>query len=317
MLLTINAERVRELLPMSACIDVLGDAMRAASTGAVRVPARTHMPLADDSAALLLMPGSSLAPPYYGAKIVSMHDDNAAHGLPAIQGVVVLFDHATGTPAAVIDAAPITAIRTAAASALATRELARADARTHGVFGTGVQAASHIEAIACVRDIDEVRVWGRDPRKTEQFAARQSDIHDTNIVATTASEAAACDIVTTATGSAVPVLKGRWLQPGSHLNLVGAHTATAREVDSDAIVASQVFVDLRASAMNEAGDILIPMREGAVDGDVIAAEIGEVLSGDAQGRTSPQDITLYKSLGIVAQDLFAAAYVLDAATTVR
>ena len=310
----IDASLVRDLLPMHACIDVMADAMRAATSGELAIPPRTHLPLADDSAAMLLMPGSSLSPPYYGAKIVSMHGDNPSRGLPAIQGFVALFEHDTGTPVALIDAASVTAIRTAAASALATRELARADASTLGIFGTGVQAAAHIEAIACVRDINTVYIWGRDQNKTVQFAATQSRRYDFEITACgDAREAAACDIVTTVTGASVPVLQGDCLNEGAHVNLVGSHTPGAREADTVAIQRSRVFVDSRDSALREAGDILIPIEEGAVDESAIVAEIGAVIAGDAVGRRTPHDISLYKSLGVFAQDLFAAARVFEAA----
>ena len=310
----IDAAQVHELLPMSACIDAMANAMRAASNGEVAIPARMHAPLVDESAVMLVMPGSSVNPPYYGAKIVGMHPDNPAHGLPQIQGFIVLFEHETGRPAALIDAASVTAIRTAAASALATRELARSDARTLGIFGTGAQVAPHIEAIACVRELDEVRLWGRDVAKAARIAAEQSERFDFDIVVSgDAANAAACDIVATLTGSSEPIVNGAWLSEGTHLNLVGSHTATTREVDTAAVLKSRVFVDLRASAMYEAGDILIPIGEGAITGDHVVGEIGDVVSGRIPGRESRDDITLYKSLGIVAQDLFAAALVVEKA----
>src|SRR5210317_409021 len=152
----INRHEVERLLPMAACIDVLADAMRAASGGAVSMPLRLFTPLADGSGSLGLMPGSTLDPPYFGAKVISLRFDNPAKGLPTVQGYVTLFDHDTGTPVALIEGASVTAIRTAAASGLATRELARQDARTHGIFGTGVQAVTHFDAVACVRDIERV-----------------------------------------------------------------------------------------------------------------------------------------------------------------
>ena len=307
-MLIINRKEVERLLPMAACIDVMADAMRAASAGAVAMPLRLFTPLADDSGSLGLMPGSTLEPPYFGAKVISLRFDNPAKGLPTVQGYVSLFEHDTGTPVALIEGSSVTAIRTAAASGLATRELARRDARTHGVFGTGVQAVTHIDAVACVRDIDRVVVWGRDPEKVRRFAAQESARTELEVKATDdPAEAAACDVVSTVTAANEPVLEGEWLRPGCHVNLVGVHTPGAREADTEAVRRARVYVDLMESAMNEAGDLLIPIAEGAIGKAHILGEIGQVLAGAVAGRTGDGDITIYKSLGIVAQDLFAAA----------
>ena len=304
----INRHEVERLLPMSDCIDVMAEAMHAVSTSAVAMPPRLFTPLADDSGSLGLMPASALDPPLYGAKVIGLKPDNPSRGLPFVQGYVSLFDHDTGNPVVIIEGASITAIRTAAASGLATRELARRDARTHGIFGTGVQAVTHLEAIACVRDIDTVVVWGRDPGKARRFAEQQSQRTGLDVVATDdPAFAARCDIVSTVTAATRPVLQGEWLQPGCHINLVGVHTPEAREVDTRAIQRARVYVDLVESALNEAGDLLVPIGEGAIDESHIVGEIGQVLAGAAPGRTSDSDITLYKSLGIAAQDLFAAA----------
>jgi ornithine cyclodeaminase len=306
----INRKEVELLLPMAACIDVMAAAMRAASSGSVSMPPRLFAPLADDSGSLGLMPGSTLEPPFFGAKVISLRFDNPAKGLPAVQGYVSLFDHDSGRPVALIEGASVTAIRTAAASGLATRELARQGAQTHGIFGAGVQAVTHIDAIACVREIRQVIVWGRDADKTRRFAERQSERTKLDIRATRdPAEAAGCDVVSTVTAAAEPVLRGEWLRPGTHVNLVGVHTPQAREADTSVILRSRVYVDLMESAMNEAGDLLIPLAEGAIDTAHILGEIGQVLAGDVPGRADDADITLYKSLGIVAQDLFAAAHV--------
>jgi ornithine cyclodeaminase len=306
----INGREVERLLPMAACIEAMADAMRAASGGAVSMPPRLFAPLADDSGSFGLMPGSTLDPPFFGAKIISLRPGNPARGLPAVQGYVSLFDHETGRPIALMEGASITAIRTAAASGLATRELAPGDASSHGIFGTGVQAVTHIDAIACVRDVSRVVVWGRDAAKTRRFAEQQSGRTGLEIRATgDPSEAANCDIVTTVTAATKPVLKGEWLRAGCHVNLVGGHTPQAREADTGVIERSRVYVDLMESALNEAGDLLIPIGEGAIDDCHILGEIGQVLTGAVPGRIDDSDITLYKSLGIVAQDLFAAARV--------
>jgi len=310
-MLIVNTEQTRRLLPMAECIDVMDRAMRAASTGAVTAPERIIAPLADGVSYFIAMPGSLAEPPVYGAKIVSLHPGNPAQGRPAVQGFVTLFDSGTGSPVALIDGAEITRIRTAAASALATRELARPDAATHGILGAGVQAASHLEAVACVRAIGQTLVWAREFRKARQFAAEQSARTGIEISAVeNAAKAAACDIVSVVTNAPEPVLRGRWLQPGAHFNLVGSHEAHHREADTEAVTHATVYVDSRRGALSEAGDLLIPIKEGRMSADDIVGEIGEVLAGAAPGRRDGQQITLYKSLGMVAQDLFAAEFVL-------
>lgn len=307
MLKIVNASEVRELLPMNECLDVMARAMQAASGGEVHVPPRTFMSLYDDSAILGLMPGSVRDPKIYGAKVVSLHYENPKAGLPAIQGFVALFDHDRGTPLAVIEGAEITAIRTAAASGMATRCLARGDACTHGIFGTGVQAVSHIEAIAAARPISETVIWGRDFAKAKALARDQSEKYDFHIRATDdAAEAGACDVISTVTASSQPVLEGQSVRDGAHVNLVGSHTPTAREADSDLVARGSVYADLLESLMNEAGDILIPLNEGRITKDNIRGEIGQVLNGDISGRSSNDEITIYKSCGNTAQDLFAA-----------
>ena len=313
-LLIIRAAEIRRLLPMAECIEVMDRAMRAFSAGSVNTPSRTIAPLEGDNGYLILMPGEIQKPPLYGAKIVGLHPGNPERGRPAVQGFVILFDHTTGAPIALVDGAEITTIRTAAASALATRELARKGASSHGIFGTGVQAAGHLDAVCSIRDITQVLIWGRDPEKARQFAHTHADRTGITISAVTdPAVAAACDIVSLATNSPEPVLRGEWLQAGAHLNLVGAHEPHHREADSKAVAGSAIYVDSRQGALSEAGDILIPISEGKISERDIIGEIGEVLPGAAPGRKDEQQITLFKSLGIVAQDLFAAEHVLSKA----
>lgn len=311
-IMVIDAGRVREILTMPACIEALDTAMRAISRGDVAAPPRLFAPHANGGSVLALMPGSAKDLGVYGAKVLSVHPANRERGLPMIQGFVVLFDGETGAPKALIDGAELTAIRTAAASALATRELARQDARTHGIFGTGVQAVTHLDAIAAVRSIERTVVCGRDPRKTAEFARVQRRRTGSEVVpAETPEAAAACDIVSTVTTSKAPVLSGNWLRPGAHVNLVGAHSPDAREADSDLIAAARVFVDLRDAVLEEAGDLLIPIEEGRISADHIVGEIGQLLDREIGGRQSASDITAYKSVGTVGQDLGTAAYVFD------
>jgi len=310
----IGAADVRRLLPMADCIDLMAVAMQATSKGEISIPPRLIASLIDNSGLFGLMPGSTLSPRIYGAKVVSLHPNNPAQGRPALQGFVTLFDHDTGAPVAIVDGAEITSIRTAATSGLATRVLANVGVKTHGVFGAGTQAVTHIEAIAAVRPIEEVRIWARSLEKAQALASELSTRARCRIRAVEdPSEAAACDVISTVTGSSEPILRGAWLRPGSHLNLVGAHSPKTREVDDEAVRRSAIYVDLRQSAMNEAGDLLIPMKAEVIAPSDILGEIGQVLSGAVPGRRSLEQITLYKSLGVVAQDLFAAAHVYQAA----
>lgn len=295
---------------MPDCIDCLDRAMRAVSRGEVAAPPRLFAGHFDKSGVLGVMPGSAKGLDVYGAKIISLHPDNPGKGLPTIQGFVALFELATGAPVALIEGSELTAIRTAAASGLATRELARRDATTHGIFGTGVQAVTHVDAIGAVRNIERVVIWGRSEKRARDLAAEQAERTGLDIVSTTdPAEAAACDIVSAVTAAREPVLEGRWVRAGTHINLVGAHEPTAREADSDLVAKSAVYVDLMDSAMNEAGDIVIPIGEGVIGKDHVTGEIGQLLEGEVPGRANADAVTLYKSVGVVGQDLFAADYI--------
>jgi ornithine cyclodeaminase len=310
----INGDLVRQLLPMAECMEVLRPAMVAASSGTISVPPRSFMPLMDNSGVLGVMPGASLELGSYGAKILSLHSENPLRGLPAIQGFVVLFDHASGSPVALVEGAEVTAIRTAAASGLATQLLAREDAQSCGIFGTGVQAVSHIDAMCAARQVREFVVWGRDAGKTRAFAEAQAERTGLVVRATEdPAEAGACDLVCTVTASPVPILLGAWIQPGAHINLVGSHTLTTREADTGAVRKSAVYVDLLESCKNEGGNIMIPVQEGAVEEGHVIGEIGQLLCGDIPGRTDEQQVTLYNSLGMTAQDLYSARHVYDKA----
>ena len=306
----INAAGVRELLPMDECIDAMEPAMIAATTGAISMPPRLVAPLIDGSGTLVLMPGSSTELAAFGAKVINLIPDNPARGLPAIQGFIALFDYVSGTPVAIIDGAEVTGIRTAAASGLATRLLARPDAHTCGIFGNGVQAVTHIDAMRAVRPVDEIIVWGRNPDKVQAFAREQARRTGIRVRATAnPAEAGACDLVCTTTTSPEPILAGDWVNPGAHVNLVGAHSMTTRECDTGLVVKSSVYVDLMESVRNEGGDIMIPIEEGAIDETHIIGELGELLQGKIPGRQDDRQVTLYQSHGINAQDMFAARHI--------
>lgn len=307
MLKVINAAEVRELLPMGECIDLMAEAMQAASSGDVRVPPRQFMSLIDESGSFGLMQGSASEPRVFGAKIISLLEDNPSKGLPAIQGFVTLFDHDSGIPVAIIEGAEVTAIRTAAASGLATRLLARKDAKTHGIFGTGVQAVAHLDAIAAAIPGIETTIWGRDANKAVALAEEQAARTGLKIKVTGDPEqAAASDVVSTVTGAPEPILRGSWVKSGTHVNLVGAHTPDTREADSDLIANASVYTDLLESLFNESGDVLIPLGERRISRDDVRGEIGDVVSGKLAARSDDDEVTVYVSLGMTAQDLFAA-----------
>jgi ornithine cyclodeaminase len=310
----LSAGQIRRLLPMIDCIDVMATAMVAASGGVTSIPPRLVSPLDDGSGALLAMPGGAATIAVYGAKLISVHPDNPRRGLPAIQGALMLFDHETGTPVALMDGAEVTGIRTAAASGLATRALARRDAASCGIFGAGLQAATHIDAMLAVRPVQRFLVWSRDGGRASAFAAFHTRRCGVPVEAVSdPAEAAACDIICTVTASPEPVLLGEWVSPGTHVNLVGAHSLSTREADTPLVVKSRLYVDLMESCRNEGGDFMIPLREGVITPDSIIGEIGQVLAGDAEGRRGDDDITIYKSHGVFVQDLYAARHVYDQA----
>lgn len=312
-----DADQVRERLPMAACIDLLTELHRAISRGEVSLPLRSSVPLPyppSESNALLVMPGALPEPAVFGAKLLSIFPENDRTGTaPVIQGYVLLFDGNNGQPLALIDAGSLTAIRTAAASGAATRALALTEATDLALLGYGVQAASHLEAMCSIRPITRVRVWGPNPDRAAAFAKAQStSALEVQPVATAEAAVTGADIICAVTASPTPVIEGRWLAPGCHLNLVGAHTPSTREADGAALARARVFTEITAFALAEAGDLLLAMAEGALTESAIAGEIGAVFEGTLSGRRSAEEITLYKNLGNVAQDLAAAHHVFAA-----
>lgn len=286
--------------------------MTATSAGAITIPPRLLFDLVDKRGFFAAMPGSSLQA--LGSKIVSFLPGNPAQGRPAIGGFVTLFDPESGQPLAIIDGRVVTDVRTAAASGMAARQLARKGATRCGILGAGGQADVHIDAMCAVREIDEVLIWARKPQQARALAERHELRHGIRCRATgDPAEAGACDLICTTTISIEPILKGAWVQPGAHVSLVGSHSLASREADTELILKSRVYVDYLESTLNEGGDIMIPIGEGAIDASHIVGEIGQVLTGEIAGRENDQEITLYNSLGIVSQDLYAALHVLKQA----
>jgi ornithine cyclodeaminase/alanine dehydrogenase-like protein (mu-crystallin family) len=302
---------------MPECIRLMEEALASLARGEVVLPLRPVLRVPDTANVFALMPAYSSALPALGAKLITVFPGNHGTGRDSHQGVVVLFDAAHGGVAAVMDAASITAIRTAAASGVATRVLANEDVTTLGVFGSGVQASTHVAAMLAVRTFIRVLVWSRHPPNAEALAERlrPSLPAGTTIDVERSAEAVAraADVVCTVTASREPVLQGGWLREGAHVNAVGASVPAARELDTAAVARARLFVDRRESALNEAGDILIPIKEGAITAEHIVAELGEVLIGKAAGRRSSHELTVFKSLGIAIEDLACARFLVDEA----
>ena len=309
-MLILNKSAVSDALSHGACIDVMAEAMKSVSQRDVVMPLRQFMGVPGTEGKLGLMPGYLGAPRCFGVKIVSKFPRDADSPFGTHVGAIMLFDADEGIPVALLDGGELTAIRTAAASALATRVLARNDASTLAVLGHGEQARHHIKALLHVRPIKRILIWGRSFEKASAFVqslglGETIDIAAERDAATAVSRA---DIVCTVTSATTPIIEGAWLEDGTHVNLVGAAVRTSAEADVDVITRSKFYVDYRESALAQAGELLNAIETGKVSDRHIAGEIGEVLLSQAKGRESDKEITVYKSLGVSAQDLAASLH---------
>ncbi len=304
----LDSDTVLRTLPMSDCIDLMAATQAAISRGDIELPLRMMLSVADGAGYFGVMPGEVGAEEVFGAKLVTLFPDNPSRGIPTVQGYILLFNRADGTPLALVEAASVTALRTAAASAAATRVLAREDASILAVLGCGVLAESHLEAMLAIRPVRDVRVWGRDVQKATAFAKRHANRGGARVraVADAAEAVADAHLVCTVTGSNTPILEGEWLSPGAHVNLVGAHNPATREADGAVLARGRVYTEITEFALAEAGDLLLAVEEGHFALDDIVGEIGQVIGGEIPGRTDDGQITVYKSLGNTAQDLAAA-----------
>jgi len=311
-ILVVSHAEVEQLLPMSECIGVMDDALAALARGEMYQPLRQVIYPPDAGGVLAMMPAYRSAPdPVYGLKAICVFPKNPELGKDSHQGGVFLFRGDTGEPLALVNASAITAIRTAAVSGVATRVLARADAGELAIIGSGVQARSHLAAISVVRKIKRARIASRTHDHAQRFVNEMQPRFDFPVsVASSVQEAVAgADLIVTATTSREPVIQREWIAPGTHINAVGTYSPRARELDTATMLAASLFVDRRESALNEAGDYLIPAQEGVLGPEHIRAELGEILIGAATGRTSPDEITVFKSLGLAIEDLASAAHV--------
>ncbi|MDT7779225.1 MAG: hypothetical protein QOC99_1737 [Acidobacteriota bacterium] len=312
--LFLSHDEVVSLLPMEECIPLMRDSLVSLAEGLVHQPLRTIVRPPDAAGVMGLMPSySSGAHSAFGLKAICVFPGNAAQGKDSHQGAVLLFSAESGELLAVINASAVTAVRTAAISGVATRALAREDAGDLCVIGAGVQARSHIEAMSHVRQIRRCRVASRRVENARKLAGELRESYAFPIEAVGTLEAAlrGADLIVTATNSAEAFVRREWVSEGAHLNAVGSCTPNTRELDAATVAASSLFVDSVESAVNEAGDYLRAAREGVVGPGHIRAELGEVLRGTKPGRTSADEITLFKSLGLAVEDLAAARYLYD------
>ena len=311
----IQKQDLEALLPMGKCIEIVDECMRQVSLGNAELPLRWGMP-AGEPGAMGMMPGYLGEPACFGIKLVSLFPDNPAHGFSSHSGLMVLFEPQFGQPIAVMDAGYLTAMRTAAASAVATRTLARRHASTVAILGTGEQARFHAPAMAAVRPIDRIVTWGRTPAKAEALSEElrtrlHIEVETADTVAKAVSEA---DIICTVTAAKDIILHGADLPDGCHVNAVGASIPPTREIDLEAVKRSRYYVDYRASAFAQATELIEAIEGGELTKFHVLGEIGEVLLDQCPGRESDSDITLYRSLGVAAQDLAAAHHIYTQAT---
>ena len=304
--LVLDQAQVEELLTMPECIELMEETLVALAQEELYQPLRSVVRPPGAAGFMGLMPAHRGGEaPAFGLKVVCIFPGNPARGLDAHQGAVVLFDGETGEVRAIANASAITAIRTAAVSAVATRALAREDARTLAILGAGVQAKSHLEAMRALHPWERVVVWSRTREHAEQLGVE---------VAETAEVALRdADVVCTTTTSREPVVRREWLKEGAHVNAVGSSIPTTRELDTATMADATLFVDRRESTLNEAGDYLFPAGEGAIGPEHIRAELGEVLAGSAEGRRSQDELTVFKSLGLAVEDLACAQFLLQRA----
>src|SRR6266702_3152902 len=288
---------VQQRLHYQDLIPVIAEALAALSSGKVVQPVRSVLPVAPHQGFFAVMPAyADGGAGGLGATLVTFYPQNV--GIHTHHAVIVLFKAETGEPLAMMDGRLITEMRSAAASAVATQRLARADASVLAILGSGVQAKSHLEALRHVRSLKEVRVWS--PRNAPAFAQR----HGVKAAATAADAVRGADVVVVAASSTTPILQGRWLSPGTHVNAIGATRPDWRELDDDLVTTARVFVDSREAALRESGDVIAARSE--------VTEIGAVLAGVDPGRRNAEELTLFKSVGVAVEDVAAAALVLRA-----
>jgi alanine dehydrogenase len=315
MIRILSRQDVRQALPMRQAIEAVKRAFAQLSTGQANVPLRVALDVPRHNGVTLFMPGYLSADDQMAVKIVSVFNDNPSQGLPLIHALVIVVDATTGSPTAVMDGAYLTALRTGAASGAATDLLARPDAHTAAIFGAGAQGRTQLEAVCAVRPIHQAWVYDVAPRQAAAYAEEMSQRLSlpVRVAETPAQAVCQADVICTATTATSPVFADADVPPGTHVNAVGAYTPHMQEVPPETVLRARVVIDHRESSLAEAGDLLIPIAQGLMTEDHIYAELGEIAAGSKSGRASPDEITLFKSVGVAVQDVAAAGAVLEAA----
>lgn len=313
--IVLDKHAIRSVMSVEASIEIAEAALRKTSSKVATQDIRRTLPLPGPGGTCLSVMYAALSDrDLFGAKVLSVYPENFSRGLPSHRGAILLFNTKDGTPVALVDGGELTGWRTAAASAVATRALSRTDSSTLAVFGYGEQARRHIEAISLVRPIRRIHVWGRDAWKAAQFAAEQTTAgFDASAFPDAREALIKADIVCTTTSAQQPVLFGEWLTPGIHINAVGASVPQCRELDQECVSRSSIWVDYLPMALTAAGEIVEALQTGAIERGDILGEIGETLEGSLPGRVSNLQITLYRSLGVPAQDIELANHIYSAA----
>ncbi len=311
----LSADDVRRALPMAEAVEAMKAAFAQLSAGRAHVPLRVPLEVPAHNGVTLFMPAYLSDDDQMAIKIVSVFNDNPARGLPLIHALVVVVDASTGRPQAAMDGTYLTALRTGAASGAATDLLARPEARVAAIFGAGAQGRTQLEAVCAVRPIEQAWVFDLNRERAGAYANEMASRLSLPVrVAGSPAEALRqADVVCTATTSSTPVFADAELPPGVHINAVGAYTPQMQEVPAETVVRARVVIDHHASSLAEAGDLLIPMKQGLISGDHIYAELGEIAAGRKPGRALDDEVTLFKSVGVAVQDVAAAGRVLAAA----
>ncbi len=306
--LLLSEEDVRIVLSMDDLIVAMRAALEQFSSRAVVQPVRSVVEVGLQRAAFALMPAFIAEPPALGAKLVTLFPSNTKAGLPTHLATLILLDSMTGELIAIMDGRFITEARTAAVSAVATQALAQPGAGVLAVIGSGVQARSHVDAIGRVRELREIRAWSPNADRLARFVRETTARSGATVTAAASAQAAVdgADIVVLATSAREPVVRSAWIADGAHICAVGACRPHQREMETALVARGRVFVDSRAGALAEAGDLLIPIAEGAFDASHIAGELGEVAAGTVPGRRSAAEVTIFKSLGMGVEDVAAA-----------
>jgi ornithine cyclodeaminase/alanine dehydrogenase-like protein (mu-crystallin family) len=309
----LSARDVRAALPMPDAIEAMKEAFRDLSQGKALCPARTHIPAPARGGDALFMPSYLPAQDRMGIKVVTLFKNNPDKNLPLIQALMMVFDGTTGSPLALVEAGSLTALRTGAASGAATDLLAREDAKTVAIFGAGAQGRTQLEAVCAVRPVKRAWIFDRSADRRRDFEREMSKTLtiEVNDAASPEEAVSDADVICTATTSPKPVFSHAHLKPGVHINAVGSYKPEVQEIPEETVVRARVVVDHRPAALEEAGDLIAPIRQGLIKESHIHAELGEIVDRRRSGRASQEEITLFKSVGVAVQDLVAASRLLQ------